>query len=225
MNSATNHKSHEKKLIKIFAPLSRISFDAYQRFANEAKSIEVSKSADGKGLSTGADIDYHLVNGFLPDELGSDFDRYQKGEADVKISEEPASFKTLNGKGDTALSWSKNPENKKDGTPSINRKFLENPHPMIMYVRETKQWWKRGPKQQNHDLITWNREVKSGFYIINMVRAAEFIVLKQNNKSDAIIDSQDMYRMLLESVEAGNFVEVPEPNKVGRLRFSFNYEN
>ena len=72
--------------------MSRITIEAYQRFANEAKSIEVSKSEDGKGLSTGADIDYHLVNGFLPDELGGDFERYQRGEADVKISGEPAIY-------------------------------------------------------------------------------------------------------------------------------------
>ena len=215
---------YEGKLKKIIGPLSRISREAYQRFANEAKSIEVSKSEDGKGLSTGADIDYHLVNGFFPDELGSEFERFQKGEADVKISGEPASFKTLRGKGDTALSWSKNPERRKDGTPSVDRKFLEDPLPMIMYVRETKRWWKGGPGSPAHDSIVWNKEVKSGFYIVNMVTASEFIDLKQNNKSNAIIDSQDMYRMLLEAVEEGNFVEIPEPDRVGKLRYSFEYE-
>ena len=215
--------THEEKLNRILGPLSRITIEAYQRFANEAKSIEVSKSEDGKGLSTGADIDYHLVNGFLPDELGGDFERYQRGEADVKISGEPASFKTLRGKGDTALSWSKNPESKRDGTPSIDRKFLENPLPMIMYVRESSQWWRGKPVTPAHDSMVWNRPVKSGFYLVNMVRASEYISLKQNNKSNAIIDSQDMYRMLVEAVEEGNFVEIPEPDKVGVLRYSFEY--
>ena len=76
--NSMSEDTHEEKLNRILGPLSRIKIEAYQRFANEAKSIEVSKSEDGKGLSTGADIDYHLVNGFLPDELGDDFERYSR---------------------------------------------------------------------------------------------------------------------------------------------------
>ena len=224
MKSTESNVSHEYKIRKILEPLNRISKEAYQRFSNEAKSIEVSKSEDGKGLSTGADIDYHLVKGFLPSELENDFQRFQKGEADVKISGIPASFKTLRRKGDTAMSWSKNPESKKDGTPSIDRNFLNNPLPMIMYVRESSKWWKGSPKNPNHNSIVWDREISSGFYIINMDKAARYIVLKQNNKSDAIIDSQDMFRMLLETVEEGNYVKIPEPNKIGQLRFSFDYD-
>lgn len=224
MKSTESNESHEHKIRNILEPLNRISKEAYQKFSNEAKSIEVSKSEDGKGLSTGADIDYHLVKGFLPSELGNDFQRFQKGEADVKISGRPASFKTLRRKGDTAMSWSKNPESKKDGTPSVNRNFLKNPLPMIMYVRESSKWWKGSPKNPNHKSIVWNQEISSGFYVINMVKAAKYIVLKQNNKSDAIINSQDMYRMLLETVEEGNYVKIPEPNEVGQLRFTFDYD-
>ena len=225
MCTPMNNKTDKEKLENIRIPFTRIPLEAKQRFANESKAIEVSKSADGKGLSTGADIDYHLVNGFLPDELGEDFEKFHKGEADVKIRGEPASFKTMRGKGDTALSWSKNPEKKKDGSPSIDRKFLENPIPMIMYVRESKKWYKNGPQNPVHESIDWKREIKSGFYFIDVVSASEYIELKSNNKSDAIIDSQDMYRMLVDAVDEGNFVEIPEPKgPVMKLLFAFENE-
>ena len=84
MCTPMNNKTDKEKLENIRIPFTRIPLEAKQRFANESKAIEVSKSADGKGLSTGADIDYHLVNGFLPDELGEDFEKFHKGEADVK---------------------------------------------------------------------------------------------------------------------------------------------
>lgn len=219
-----NKKTDKEKLENIRIPFMGIPSEAKQRFANECKAIEISKSADGRGLSTGADIDYHLVNGFLPDELKEDFEKYHKGEADVRIVREPASFKTMRGKGETALSWSKNPGTKKDGSPSINRGFLVDPIPMIMYVRESKRWWKNGPKNPRHESIEWNREIKSGFYFIDVARASYYIQLTANNKSDAIIDSQDMYRMLVDASDEGNFVEVPEPKgPVMKLRFAFEY--
>ena len=223
--SMTND-SNRGDVKKIHSTLTRLTMEARQRFANECKAIETSKSPDGKGLSTGADIDYHLVNGFLPDELGDDFEKYQRGEADVKISEVAASYKTLRSKGDTALSWSKNPDKKKDGSFSIDRKFLENPIPMIMYLRESGKWWVNGPAAPRHQSIEWNREIKSGFYIIDMRKAADYIELKSNNKSDSIIDSQDMYRMLTEAVNEEGFVEIPEPKgPVMKLRFAFEFES
>jgi len=223
--SMSNNASKED-IKQIHSTLTRLTPEARQRFANECKAIEVSKSPDGKGLSTGADIDYHLVNGFLPDELGDDFEKYHEGEADVKISEVAASYKTLRSKGDTALSWSKNPDKKKDGSSSVDRKFLENPIPMIMYLRESGRWWVNGPTKSRHESIEWNRELKSGFYIIDMKKAASFIELKSNNKSDSIIDSQDMYRMLTDALNDGNFVEIPEPKgPVMKLRFTFEFED
>ncbi len=58
-----------------------------------------------------------------------------------------------------------------------------------------------------------------------MTKAASFIELKSNNKSDSIIDSQDMYRMLTDALNDGNFVEIPEPKgPVMKLRFTFEFE-
>jgi len=217
-------KTQEEILKKIRDRLLRVDFSSYQKFANNAKSIEISKSLDGKGLSTGADIDYYLVNDFLPDVLGDDFEKYQKEEADVKIMGEPASFKTLKVKGDTALSWSKNPIEKKDGRASIDRKFLEDPLPMIMYVRNSENWYKYGPKNPMHESIDWKKLIHSGFYLIDMLKASKYIILKENNKSNSIIDSQDMYRMLINASDEGNFISIPDANKIGKLRFSFIYE-
>tara|TARA_Y100000768_G_scaffold335065_1_gene276082 strand:- start:314 stop:979 length:666 start_codon:yes stop_codon:yes gene_type:complete len=204
--------------------LKTIPEESWQRFANESKSIEVSKSEDGRGLSTGADLDYHTVTAFLPDELGNKFQKYHKGEADFKISDNVASFKTLRSKGEIALSWSKNPVTKKDGSPSIDRKFLDDPIPMVLYIRETKRWWEKGPKNPDSDLI-WNKEVEAGFYLVNMHSASKYITLKANNKSDSIIGSKDIYKMLMFAKDEGNFIRIPEANRVGRLRFDFDFDN
>ncbi len=210
-------------LKKITSSFEKISLESWEIFANSCQCIQISKSADGRGLSTGADIDFFLTNQFLPEKMGSDFEKFHKGEADVKIAGIPASFKTLRTRGDLALSWSKNPTHKKDGSPSIDREFLENPLPMIVYVRESGRWWKNGPANPSSNSYIWNQKIRSGIYVADLSEASNYLTLKSNNKSDSIIDSKDMFRILVDAKRSGNFIEIPEPD--GRFnKMSFVFE-
>ena len=209
-------------LKKITSAFEKISLESWEAFANSCQCIQISKSADGRGLSTGADIDFFLTNQFLPEEMGGDFEKFHKGEADVKIAGIPASFKTLRTKGDLALSWSKNPTHKKDGTPSIDREFLTDPLPMIVYVRESGRWWKNAPANPSSNSYTWNQKICSGIYVANLSEASKYLILKSNNKSDSIIDSQGMFRILVDAKRGGNFIEIPDPDgRFRRMRFVF----
>ncbi|SVE56501.1 uncharacterized protein METZ01_LOCUS509355, partial [marine metagenome] len=172
------------------------------------------------GLSTGEKIDTYLTEQFLPNSLGQDYEEYHEGEADCKICNEPISFKTLKAAGDLALCWSKNPETKKDGTPSIKRDFWEVP--MLIYVRESKQWWTRGPSHPIDKSLTWNQTVHAGFYLVNQIAASQWVEFKSNNKSDYIIDKQDVYKLLCTSLSDGLFVQLPKPTgKYKRMEFVF----
>ena len=209
-------------LQKIVNAFEKITPKSWEIFSNSCQCIQISKSADGRGLSTGADIDFFLTNQFLPEQMGGGFDKFHKGEADVKIAGVPASFKTLKSKGDTALSWSKNPTHKKDGSLSVDRKFLSDPMPMIVYVRQSSRWWKKTPNNPSSKSYTWNQVIYSGIYVVDTFKSSNFLVLKSNNKSNSIIDSKDMFRMLVDAANDGFFVKIPEPDgRFKRMKYIF----
>ncbi len=186
--------------------------------------IQNSSASSGRGLSTGEKIDFFLTKQFLPSNLGEDFEEFHEEESDFKILKQPISFKTLRGAGDLAMCWSRN-----DKTKEKTKVCRHWQVPLLIYVRETGQWWKQGPKHEwrtktpfEKSEKAWFRQtVGAGLYLINQ-KCGEEITFKQNNKSTCIVDKQEVYRIIIDAKDRGNFLEMPEPvGKFSEMKFAF----
>ena len=206
--------------LQIMTKLSTISSEEMENLSEACECIQKTSASSGRGLSTGEKIDQFLTQQFLPANLGHDFKEHHVDEADFMILDHPVSFKTLRGSGDLAMCWSRNDDDDKP------REIKECDHwkiPVIIYVRESNKWWKKyGPKKHwltdepydKSGKAWWCQTIDAGLYLVNheFGKKMEF---KRNNKSNHIIDVQDVYRLIIDARENDCFVKMP--NAVGKF--------
>ena len=168
-----------------------LNSDLLQDITNRCLALTNYCKGNGAGLTSGTMIDMLICELFkknLPE-----YQEYKIGEADIKICDTPLSLKKINGKSIIALCWSKNP------VETAKYKAFKN-HILILNLT-TEKWWKA------------KESIKSGIYLIDKEFCKANINLCSNNKSDTVIDSGNLYKMLQHSIETKLFIELPEKNK------------
>jgi acetyl-CoA carboxylase beta subunit len=124
----------------------------------------------------------------------------------MKISNVPVSLKKINGKSTIALNWSKN-KSQDDTTKYFSQ------HIVVINLKSEK-WWK---KPLNNDVI-YTKEILAGIYFINKFFCRRYITLTENNKSNSVIDSKNIHKMLDHSISRGLYIQLPDPNK--KIKFN-----
>lgn len=126
----------------------------------------------------------------------------------MKICNIPISLKKINGKSIVALDWSKN-------NIRSDKEYFTNNN-MIVNLK-TARWWKNkylNVKDCNDEQDTvYNSVIYSGIYIIDKNFCKKNVVLQSNNKTDTLIKSQDLYRMIKDSIANNMYINIPEPDR------------
>lgn len=201
-----------KTLKKIFEYLSdKLTLDDLQELSNKCCAITSTCTGDGAGLTSGSLIDM-LLCGFLKTKLPQYTDNHC-GECDMKICDIPLSLKKVTGKSTIALNWSKNKIVVKPTRTHFSCDL------MIINLKSEK-WWKNNPTSVKNSKIkiTYNDTIQSGIYIIDKQFCKHHIKLASNNKTNTLIESQDLYIMLKRSMALNLFIALPNPNKT--LKFN-----
>jgi hypothetical protein len=202
----------KRELKVVHDVLSRkLSRDVLQNLSNCCFTINESLKGDGCGLSGGFLIEQTLSE-FLKKHMNGVYEKFNCGESDMKISGIPLSLKKISGKSSMALSWSKNKIKDEE-------KCNFNSHIMIINIK-TEQWWKNRPLKLNsnnicHNKICFNDTIPSGLYLVDRMFCKRFVKTLSNNKSDTMIDQQNLYIMVKKSMLQKTYIELPEPTKKG----------
>lgn len=175
-----------------------------QEFINKLHAIQTFFNGDGSGLTSGVIIDKYICEYFS--EALECFEEYHKGECDLKIGNIPLSLKKIKGKKSSiALNWSRN-----ENEGRTSQDFF-NAH-IILIVLNSDQWWKTKPKKADNEIV-YNNIVNSGIYLIDKDYCKSNIKLKKNNKSNSVIDSTNLYKMIDNCVKNDLYIRLPEKNK------------
>lgn len=202
--SITNeiHNTNNETMLKNILSYLRLNLtheDLYE-LSTKCNAITTYCKGDGAGLLGGCLIDI-LVSKFFEIKL-SKYTENKQGESDMKICDVPFSFKKINGKSTIALDWSKN--------KNIGSKEHFKYHILIINLK-TSKWWKNGPKEK--DNITYNDIIKAGIYIIDKNYCKSNITLLSNNKTNTLIDSISLYKMIKDSISKNLYIEIPQSDK------------
>ena len=193
---------------------STLTSDDLQELSNKCQSINNVCKGDGAGLLGGCLVDMLLCQFFK--EKCNLYEEFHNGENDMKIGGLPLSQKKINGKSTIALDWSKNQ------TDSKREHFSS--HIMIINLK-TEQWWKSKPIkikiQEEKPKMIYNDTIKAGIYLIDKQFSKKYVQLSQNNKTNTLIDSQQLYIMIKRSIAQDLYIEIPEPNQT----LNFNIVN
>ena len=180
-----------------------------QELSNKCNSISIKCRGDGAGLIGGTLIDI-LISEFLNIKLIDNYVECHEGECDMIICDVPLSLKKINGKSTIALNWSKNDTNTEKNYFSCN---------LIIVNLKSCKWWKNKPKDIISNLnICYCDNIPSGIYIIDKQFCKYYIQLTKNNKTNSLIDSQNLYIMLKRSLSLNLFIELPLPNEILNFR-------
>jgi hypothetical protein len=181
---------------------SNLELCVLQELSNKCNSINNYCKNDGAGLLGGCLIDM-LISKFFETKL-KEYKEHRKGESDMILCDIPLSLKKINGKSTLALNWSKNPTTKEIKS---DEKFKNH---ILLINLKTGQWWKKKPINCE---INYNNIIKAGIYIIDKEYCKTNIILEKNNKSNSIINSIDIYKMINQSIEDNLYIELPDPDK------------
>lgn len=198
---ANNSITHLRKIVDYIK--SSLSTDDLQELANKCVTLNSRCNGDGAGLLGGILIDM-FIEKFFSAKL-DDYKAHRVGESDMTILDLPLSQKKINGKSIIALNWSKN---KKD-----TKKYKFNTHIILMNLK-TELWWKTKPKTDVNKNIAYNKPVKAGIYIIDKNYCNRYIKLASNNKTNTMITSNHLYRMINSSIIQNLYINIPDPNIV-----------
>ena len=83
------------------------------------------------------------------------------------------------------------------------------------------QWWKKNPKNSDGN-IKWNHLIPAGIYVIDRNWCLGSIQLESNNKTDSLITSKYLYKMLIQSLNNQQFIPLPTASSARR---TFNILN
>ena len=170
-----------------------LSHDDLQELSDCCNSITVKCKGDGSGLLGGCLTDMLLCEMFKS-KLAL-FEEFHEGENDMKIGGLPLSQKKITGKSIIALDWSKN---------KLQTKRAHFTSDILLINLKTERWWKKN--------LLRNKEVVAGIYLIDKQYCKKYVVLSSNNKTNTLINSEYLYKMLNRSVQQHLFIEIP-PHK------------
>jgi hypothetical protein len=173
-----------------------------QDISNKCHAIQHACQGDGAGLTGGILVDMFLSQ--VLREIVSSYESFHHGENDMKIAGVSLSQKKINGKSTIALDWSKNPQ-----TTTPRDHFTSD---ILIVNLKTEQWWKKNK--------TRNEIIPMGIYLVDKTFCKENIVLTSNNKTNTLIETYQLYRMLQRSQQQKWFLELPSPNQ--QLQFNLN---
>lgn len=180
------------KLKVVASKLTTIDQAILQELVNRTFAIQSACEGNGAGLTAGSLVDM-LVTKTLEGCL-DDCQINHHGQNDLKINDTQLSLKKIKGKSIIALNWSKNPSNTRERWTSDT----------LILNLQAGCWWKKGFMSQN---------VKIGFYLVDKNFCNHVIRLTTNNKSNSVISSKFLYKMLNRAHKLGTFVELPNPSK------------
>ena len=181
-----------------------LTLDDIQELTNKCNAVNMYCKGDGAGLLGGCLIDM-LISKYFENKL-SEYKQYKEGEADMMLCNIPLSQKKINGKSVIALDWSKN--------NNISTKEQFQHHILIINLK-TEQWWKNKPNKINaNDNINYTNIIKSGIYLIDKDYCKNHVKLSNNNKTNTLITSEYLYKMLNYSIANNLYIDIPKPNKV-----------
>lgn len=174
-------------------------------------------TGDGAGLSGGTLTDKFII-AFLSQKI-RDFVEHHVLESDCKVLDYPLSLKKINGKSSIALDWSKNGENSKP-----RERFDTD---MMIINLKTEQWWKSSPKtatKEESESKFFSSTIKAGIYFVSHTYCKSNVCLKSNNKTDSLIDKEDLYKMLKQSISNNMVIEFPNDYPVSRFNILNAFE-
>ena len=187
-------------LINIKNLLLQIPKSKYQDFVNKIICTEkyLKTTGTGSGLMSGIFIEY-LLKYFLQENI-PDYKSNNVGESDMLILDKPLSIKKLtpSSTSSLALDWSKNPK------PNESKLYFTTD--IFLYIITTGQMWKTK--------TDFTEIIKSGFYLIDKDYCKNNITLISNNKSNSIIKSKDIYKMIQYSLTNNLFIELPKISEI-----------
>lgn len=176
-----------------------LTINDLQELSDYCNSITIKCKGDGCGLLGGSLIDM-LLCAVFQSKL-SLYQEFHEGESDMKICGVPLSQKKINGKSTIALDWSKNES-------QTTRTHFESDILLINLTSES--WWKKSPAVIG-DKLNYTTEVKAGIYLIDKQYCKKYIHLSSNNKTNTLISSVYLYKMINRSVRQNLFIEIPAP--------------
>jgi len=173
-----------------------------QEISDKMWTIHHHLQSDGRGLSGGTLMEQVLFE-ILAKTL-DDFSIHHVKQSDCTILGHPLSFKKITGKSSLALNWSKNESNEQ--SPEFD-------HPILLLNMKEGKWWRY---KTNFD-----RHIPIGFFLLDPAYCNAHVRLKTNNKTNSLMDTEDLYNAIVDAMEKQNVLELPPPS-THRLTFSFN---
>jgi hypothetical protein len=80
---------------------------------------------------------------------------------------------------------------------------------------KTEQWWVKSPKKIDPtDLTNYCQIIKAGIYLIDKKYCKQYVKLSSNNKTNTLIDSTNLYKMMLRCINMDLFIEIPVANEI-----------
>lgn len=207
-----------KSLRDIFGYIrAHLTPEILQELLSKLHAIRAEFTGDGAGLSGGTLSDKFIV-AFLPTKIPG-FEEYHVGESDCKVLDYPLSLKKINGKSSIALNWSKN------GDDAKQRERFETD--MMIVNLKTEQWWKSAPKGTLPDEIVSNffsTPIKAGIYFVSHNYCKANVCLASNNKTNSLIETIPLYKMLKQSIAENMVIEFPNDFPVTRFNILSAFE-
>lgn len=201
-------------------------------------SIQNKCKGDGCGLISGAMIDMVFTQ-LVSRQNKLQVCQYHIGEADLLFSQTlktrtntiPLSFKKINGKGNIALHWSKNGDERvkdgiqKDKTLKSVQKSNPKNHILILNLKEM-QWWKHGPKTIQKGIpstLDFTTNVRAGLYFIDKELCSRYVTLSSNNKTSALIRDQNVFYLMQHAIAQKSVIFLEQPKIIPRMMICFDY--
>lgn len=181
----------------IFLLKSKLCDQVLFDFTRGIISIQKRCKGDGAGLTSGVITDM-FINDFFHKVFKDQYQESHVGECDLILNGIPISLKKIKGKSIIALDWSKN------NSDSQRERFT---HPIMILNTKT---------------MKWKRNIlESGIYLVDHNYCKQNIELSKNNKTDSLITSDYLQKMLEYSISEGTFYcfPFPEENDVEPYRF------
>jgi hypothetical protein len=180
---------------------TQLGTEKLQELSNCLESISQNIKGDGCGLLRGAFSDM-VVGEFFKKNV-ENYSANHSGESDLTICDVDLSQKTINGKSALGLDWSKNAK-------ESNREYFQTD--LMIINMKNGQWWKNGPKQRDSSL-DYSENVERGVYLVDHKFCKNKIKLSSNNKTNALVEPKECYKMILSAKRTKHFIPLPEANK------------
>lgn len=132
-----------------------------------------------------------------------DFSVCHAKQADCTLLGHRFSFKKITGKSCIALNWSKNKGDHQD------HQTFE--HPILLMNLKEGKWW----RNKAH----FDKFIPMGFFLLDHAYCNQNVRLKVNNKTNSLIDQEELYKMMIHAMEQQRVLPLPAPST---NRFSFS---